>query len=383
MTHEAPLAARKRSRLGFTVRVLAFAILGLFAADRILRWVLVSGSAPQTGDTRAADDGFPKEPWVSPFLKETDASAVVEWSSYVYWRRRPFAGQFINVDAEGRRRTWNPRRTGSAQAPVVLFFGGSAAWGSGARDEMTIPSHLSRLLHAHGVEAQMRNHGETGYVSTQELASLVLRLRAGEQPALVILYDGVNDALSALQSGRAGLPQNEIHRIKDFNLSGNGRRLLSALVAQTWNRSGFGTLAGRLGTLPPEDKSRDDPRLAASVLEMYKANARLVEALAKSYGFQALFVWQPNIFHKRLATAYEAHRRLEARAFEPLFLALAKRVREEPSILDLSALFESTEAQRFLDFCHLTEAGNLAVAERLLEPVRAALASAATPRGPA
>ena len=49
----------------------------------------------------------------------------------------------------------------------------------------------------------VRNYGETGWVSTQELIKLMLELkRTGRKPDLVIFYDGANDVYLPYQYGR-------------------------------------------------------------------------------------------------------------------------------------------------------------------------------------
>ena len=50
---------------------------------------------------------------------------------HVYWRRRPFHGTYINIDEQGRRRTWRPSPPSPRQEPVtkVFVFGGSVGGG--------------------------------------------------------------------------------------------------------------------------------------------------------------------------------------------------------------------------------------------------------------
>ena len=119
----------------------------------------------------------------------------MQWHPYVLWRRRPFTGRYINVDAAGRRRTSN--REAPGDRPIDIFgFGGSTLWGNGARDENTIPSCVSRLLDESGRRVRVTNYGELGFVSTQNLISLMLERQAGRVPGVVFCYDGVNDVVA-------------------------------------------------------------------------------------------------------------------------------------------------------------------------------------------
>ena len=51
------------------------------------------------------------------------------------WRRRPYAGRYVHIDARGRRFI---RRSRNAPGRTVHFFGGSTMWGTGVDDAGTI-----------------------------------------------------------------------------------------------------------------------------------------------------------------------------------------------------------------------------------------------------
>ncbi|MGQ0571162.1 MAG: hypothetical protein ACT4P5_16800, partial [Armatimonadota bacterium] len=73
--------------------------------------------------------------WEAEYGREFVASYQVQWHSYVYWRRKPFHGKYINVDDAGLRRTWNNTPSPSPDHIKLFMFGGSTMWGTGARDE--------------------------------------------------------------------------------------------------------------------------------------------------------------------------------------------------------------------------------------------------------
>ena len=168
---------------------------------------------------RAKADAYPEQlEWVTPYFESLDESAAMRWAPYVYWRRQAYESPYINIDGRGIRRTW---QSGPETIPKrrIFVFGGSAVWGSGARDEFTIPSTLAKTLGQAGVDAEVTNFGESGYVSTQELLTLLLELREGNVPDVAIFYNGPNDVFAAHQQGVAGLPQNEFNRRAEFNLT--------------------------------------------------------------------------------------------------------------------------------------------------------------------
>jgi len=176
-------------------------------------------------DYRLTSDAFADSPWAQDYFREDWEAAHLEWHPYVYWHLKPYRGNYVNVDAEGIRRTL-PAAEGapSSNAVDIFMFGGSTMWGNGARDDHTIASALARMLRERGVACDVTNFGESGYVSTQELITLTLQLRKGNVPDVVVFYDGVNDAYSAWQQGVPGIPQNEQSRVLEFNMSNPKRR---------------------------------------------------------------------------------------------------------------------------------------------------------------
>ena len=57
-----------------------------------------------------------------------------------------------------------------------------------------------------------------------EVLQLMLDLRTGERPDVVMFYDGINDVASAVQRGVAGDPQNESRRVANSRLCSVPRR---------------------------------------------------------------------------------------------------------------------------------------------------------------
>jgi lysophospholipase L1-like esterase len=343
-------------------------LLALVALDLALR-VLVPEPAARSreGDAtpRRQADALQGQPWVDAYFREFHASRELRWEPYLYWRRPARSGELINVDARGLRRTWNPPLPEGA--PRVFMFGGSTLWGTGARDEHTIASEISRLLHQGGRPVQVTNFAETGYVSTQGVLALLLALRAGEVPDVVVFYDGVNDVASALQSGVAGLPQNEDNRRAEFNLSrrrgslllGFAQRSLQGVEAlRAW-------LSARRPAVPPEPAGG----LADELVGVYAANLALVRSLGAAYGFDARFYWQPTVYAKSDPSTYERQLQEQAPQRRALFhaaeqaLAASAALRGEPRFRDLTRSFDGVKEPLYIDFCHLAEAGNARMAE--------------------
>lgn len=345
-------------------------------------------AGPEKGDSRAMADTYQGAMWTRDLYDEFWISSAAEWSPYVYFRRKPFDGRYINIDRDGIRQTANNAATASAPKRIFVF-GGSTMWGTGVRDEFTIPSLLAAELGRSGIEARITNFGESGYVTTQEVITLLLQLRDGNVPDAVIFYDGVNDLYAAYQSGLAGIPQNEANRAAEFNLSQPDewrRAARFAITGLARSSATAGVARDMLATLgisqvtavaePLADRSGSEAtQLAESVLQSYKGNLGIVNGLAATLGFKAWFFWQPTIFDKRQLSAFEQGELSKQAELRDLFTAASILIRTSqeqgagPRFSDLSQIFVDEKAPVFIDWCHIGERGNQLVAAAMAEQV--------------
>ncbi len=328
----------------------------------------------------------PGRDWVEEYLRELRDALQEEWHSYVYWRSKPYHGRYINIDEEGIRRTWNSSMSPSRNQLRIFMFGGSTMWGYGARDDFTIPSLVSKKLNSQSARAAwVVNLGETGYVSTQEVITLMLELRRGNVPDIAVFYDGVNDAWAAFQSGVAGIPQNEINRVVEFNLRDqlNWRGgFVEKLALYRLSRIArpFGDPLSRVSA----SGHFVSPSLANAVVDAYLGNVRLVNALAREFGFRAVFFWQPTIYSKnylsdseegwRVPSSERIVRRVpifadEHRIFNEAFRQKMKAGKFD-NVYDLSRLFADDARTIFIDRFHVSEPGNDRIADAVVQALR-------------
>jgi lysophospholipase L1-like esterase len=327
-------------------------------------------------------DYHPK--WESQFEQEYSASWAPEWHSYVYWRRPAHRGELINIDSRGVRRTWRVPADSPAQSARrkrVFVFGGSTVWGTGARDDYTIPSFLAKQLAEEGVEADVINYGESAYVMMQEVIALLLRLNEGDVPDAVVFYDGFNDAFTAYQNGAAGIPQNEFNRRAEFGLLQDHPRLrkeyLRRLPAEFQGISRLATAARRRivsqGFDPIERPPTQPPTdgLARDVIRGYEANIKMVQALADEYRFSCHFFWQPALVTKKHLSPTEARRANRAEPWKDFLLTVydgvrtSKIVSQNKHFEDISSIFDEVTTMVYLDWAHVTEEGNELIAQRI------------------
>ncbi|MEP6571451.1 MAG: SGNH/GDSL hydrolase family protein [Gemmatimonadota bacterium] len=331
------------------------------------------------------------EAWFPTYNSEFQSSLMMRWSPYVYWQRQAFAGQFINVDSTGFRRTIQAAPVG-ANPRRVWFFGGSTLWGTWQRDSHTIPSLVSAGLSQRGItNVEVRNFGETGYVFTQEVLRLVLELQAGERPDVVVFYDGANDLAASTMSPSCGIAQNEERRAFEFAF---GRLLTSGRPREFRDFGRLFILRARnqindmlVGNGLAQPRRLDTGPLATGVVRCYARTAGLVEALSREYGFRALYFWQPmpatspkpatvfeqpeldTLVHDGLREHIRSLDRIASAAIDSAMTPIAHE-----RFHNLSALFTGDTATVWMDFIgHITERANGVVVGRMIDPVAQAL----------
>jgi len=348
---------------------------------------------PPAANFRIKADTYSDMEWASKYYKEIEEiekGRTLRWRPYVYWRRTPRRGQYINIEPDGLRKTINASTSGGASPPIKVFmFGGSTMWGLGAGDDSTIPSIFAEEAKNKGINCEVVNFGQYAYVSTQEIIELTLQLQKGNIPDVVIFFDGVNDTFSGFQLSVPGLSHDEIRREKEFCLL--ERKELQTLAAQSAIRqlSTMRFLHGVLQksglrrdnfqpiTLEYEKAITDKGALAHAVAETYLSNIKFVQNLSKSYGFTSLFYWQPVIYTKQYLTDYE-RQSLELDVHYPgmkeFYLDAYAALRKSSAGLDknlafhdISSIFSDVHEPIFVDFNHMGGKGNSFIARRMAE----------------
>ena len=258
-------------------------------------------------------------------------------------------------------------------------------WGTGTKDEETIPSFVAQMLHESGASAQVFNFGESGWVSTQEMIELQKLLQQGARPDIVVFYDGVNDTFSAYQNRAAGLPQNERNREIEFNLTHPYRPLTEVLrVASSamLSHSRLAQLTGADGAapvlLPPISyPHRISSTPAEDAVRTYHTNLRIVSAPGREFDFAPYFYWQPVVFAKSHQTEYEQLMAGQREALKPFsndvyshIVALQTPV---ANFHNLGELFQDVKEPIFLDYAHIGAEGNRRIAAAMVKDLLPAL----------
>jgi len=320
------------------------------------------------------------QPWASRYWDEwKETINSLQYQSYVIWRRAPFAGQTINVDAGGIRKT--SYSSCDASEYTIWIFGNSSLWGTGVPDWDTIPSLLAKKYADAGRKTCVKNFGEKAWVSTQEMIQLMLSLKQAEKsPDLVIFYDGVTDSYLPYQSSIADAHFNFLQTKRQFESLGNNGASLEYLKRTNTYRTLMELRSMLVGGSGGHDRahltSEELSSMAATTYSNYLKNVRLINLLAQSYGFRCAFFWQPTLLAgNKPLTADEIRLRQSELSDHPGSDAVVQATYNlfenyrNGNFFDLVNVFDKDPEARFIDFSHTGPAGNQIIADRMFAAV--------------
>ncbi len=311
--------------------------------------------------------------WAATYWREHNESSVTKYRPFVGWSRLDYKGQYVNI-TDGCRKTFQSAAQ-SDKPTIVYVFGGSTIWGTGARDDYTIPSCLTRIADQQGIPLRVSNFGEAGYVNWQNVIHLAELCANGQVPDLVIFYEGCNDAIAKLQTP-------ELERVHQ-NFSSWERRNGSqhrhlGIPDEMVNWLSYHSLArmvrDRILTPRTDDAPQLSPdqlqHLAAEVVETYEENARFVRALGERYGFQSRFFWQPIVYTKSNPSQQEqSYRTSFGEPLAEIYRIATARIRESTLIHDLSKSYDGADKAVYIDFAHVSEEGNAIIAAKIFDRI--------------
>ncbi len=297
---------------------------------------------------------------------------LFEYDPITQFRAKPFRGRYTNIAKEGFRLVrdqgpWPPPRN----AINVFVFGGSTAFGSYVRDDETIASWLQSLaMQSRPSEPVfVYNFGQPGYISSQEGLLFYSLLLAGFVPDVAVFLDGLNDFVNG-----AGEPMftQRLRRLMD----GNDRR-------QTYGLADRLALVGALHSLRREpgefrqavQMDYQSEAFFDRVLSLWRANRRLVESIAKDFGVQSAFVWQPVPAYKydvRHHMGYELYAGKPFPTHEVAFNyarmeGLRGELERNRNFLWLADMQEGRGENLYVDEVHYTAAFSRDIAQRICE----------------
>jgi lysophospholipase L1-like esterase len=381
-----PLLGHRIAVLYKNLAILILNAIVIFVCLDFAAWVTYKACnslfpIPAQSDPRASSPFYRSQPWAAQYWREFLISRQMRYHTFVLYRRAPLKGETINIDQEGIRLT--PGADCGPNSFKVFAFGGSTMWGTGSPDWSTIPSYLQTgIKKLKNGPICVVNFGESGYVSTQSVIELMLQLQSGNIPDMTLFFDGVNDIYAAYQSGRPGLHQNFDQVAAKFERRGVSIKELLEL-------SSLHSLAVSLVTILRQEVSStpkfltyetigiDAESLSNSIIQIYLSNYKIVDGLARKYGFKSFFFWPPHITvgEKPLTTEeWELKRSLDppqAKLYLSVYRKIEPLVPEYKNLIYMGAIYDNCKSLLWLDDVHFTPVGNELIAQKMLEVLRA------------
>ena len=406
-------------RIATVVGVVALLLL----ADLGAGWIYDEVSSETHGTAAVADDTFdpPNEPalrdspWAAEALAE-QANIPATVDPFLGYRLGEKTSTYTNV-VDGVRTSYQSQAPGKKVS--VWFFGASALFGDGQRDDHTIPSEFARLAEADGIPLEVRNYGRPGIAMWQELELFQQLVASGQHPDLVVFYDGFNDLAWQMNLQLSAEPTNvySTSRNQGTNAGANGVDATTKASGET-SSSGSGTTWGDVADAYWDQSAshhvydalhdliagKDEPKVqfakgvdqtlpaqtpaqiteaAQNSVSIQSRAATLATAVADSAGAEASFFYQPSVFTKKLLPDEEKYRSLdsyEPARWDPATQQVLAALKATPFV-DLGSALDSATAPVFWDFVHTNEEGArlaaVALYSHLLPQLRARANAAA------
>jgi len=246
------------------------------------------------------------------------------------------------------------------------------------------------------------NFAESAYVSTQDVIMLLVQLRSGNVPDLVLFYSIGGDIGAAYESGRAGVTANldqiaarferrrEPPTLVDWLRSTYTYSLIDQLMGKLTIANSQQKELGHAGLLeraaptpsepaPYESKGIDVAKLSDLIVQDYLGNYKIVSALAQKYGFKYFFFAPPivSLGNKPLTPEeQEMKYRLENDvALDKLLTAVYQTIERESSkyqnLYSMVHIFDHYDGLIWIDEGHVTPIGNQVIAKRMLDIIQA------------
>jgi hypothetical protein len=291
------------------------------------------------------------------------------YEAFYGWRYRPFRGRTIEIGENGLRRTF----ASSELAPraIAAFFGGSAMWGTGARDDETIPSFFVKK----NSDFEAINFGQFAYVAHQSLNLFLEHYFSGFRPDLLISYDGVHEVGKCHSELDPYSHRQEFRFRTVLDESGTEHpESYMSLVLPTQNL--FKKLSRVLQSKRQQSFYDCDqrPAKADAVARGLLSDWRIFKNIVEGYGGRYLAFLQPVAYLSRTGKDHVNLNPEAARQYQVIYARIPELL--EAEFPDLRSNFVNLEraldvdGDVYLDKSDLTPTGNEIVAARVTDAVR-------------
>lgn len=294
-------------------------------------------------------------------------------SQYVGTEFGDVSSRYVNW-TDGVRRSWEGDPGPCMPTVDVWMMGGSAAFGTGQRDDHTIASELARVARGHGYRLRIQNRAIPGDVAWVEQRRLERAVLTGSAPPdFVIFYDGFNDVRAPLWVFMTGAD------IKGRLLAATDRDLVPILGHMTDEvRDGthyFVAPAININERQVESGEDVDAVVKAAAFQ-YGAADELSRQYLSDRGIASMRFYQPNV-NTRTPTLRDDF------PGWPIGREIMGSMRKHlpQGTVDLSDVFNGDPTPYYSDDVHTIEAANIPLAKAIWGSVKPDIRKVAKPGG--
>ena len=326
------------------------------------------------------------------FSNPLDARKIREEQSLIKSNYNPFTaflpnsmeGSYVNIEGKySSRKSHNDTLEGS-----TWFFGGSTIFGLDSEDNHTIPSKFAKLTNT-GV----KNFGVIDWNSRQSLNHLISIIGDGNTPKQIVFYDGVNDVLHGCKEFAHTIPTHSMTKYISDSISKDWYFIYFlknkySQITQTLIRP-YVLLTNKLLPAVRKETSYINKKYGNCLDNIVRHqeianhlvnNWYLGYLIAQSRGAKFLAILQPTSFSSSSPLGYlmeKDRHRIHAYEFNNVYKAIRRKIREFcvedndfcMSIKDGSEWL-NVDFPVFTDFVHVSQKGNLIIAERIFEVLK-------------
>ena len=365
----------RRKKIFRISRAVYHTVLTLFLLNLVLSYLynMKTDIIREKFDSRPQLSVYQNLSWAEDYFREHHESWKLIYTPFTGWSRKDYSGRYINIK-DGLRQTY--RASTKSNATLQLYaFGASTMWGTGTRDDYTLPSFLVKRAEEEGISLEATNFGEMGYVSWKNANRLAESCAEGKIPDLVVFYDGAGDTIAKLSAPTF----NRVHHNFPYWRDRMERPIQywfqkHSLVHKVVRRLGWGPQDRRAQAAMYSKHPERVQQLAHEIVTTYSENAAFVRELAEVYGFKVWFFWQPAVATKAKPTAEERNYRKPFRGlFDKTYRAATEDIRSHHFVINLSDAFDNQSRTIYIDWVHKGQVGNQIIANKMYEHIRPTL----------
>jgi len=319
-------------------------------------------------------------------MKSTHQDLVTLEPYRGYELPKKFRGSYISTDEYGFRCDISQQYYD--QSKKIGFFGGSTTFGVTSDVKDSIPCLVAKALKPK--LAQTHDFGVGAYSTSNELMTFVEVSRLKHYNIkYAIFYDGINELaryMEKLQDHQSnpfyeviGYPYVTSLRpaAKNFiNSKGEPKIQYQLALVQVWKKLESKMNRGRnINYILSDDDIESHIEI---IYQIYVNNILDIDAIAKSRGIQAIFLWQPTLLSIK-DREFTDNEKIILKA-EPIAKklsdALNSRIRRsndfrDIKFFDLSGKFdELNKEEHFYDYCHVDETANRLISASIIEVLK-------------